>query len=153
MLNNRSRHAGVVLLVLSLSSGACTTHRPLASQNPAQGQAIRVAFDAPTTVMLRLSDGDSLRLAQVADLSGPVDSRSGDTLNLRVWNARNARQGDLGVPPGASARVVQGPGIVVTSRVHDAEASKGLAIGVATGAVLAIAAVIYFFYQLSQAST
>jgi len=146
MLNNRSRDAGVVLLVLSLSSGACTTHQQVATQGPTQGQSIRVTFDAPRTVVLRLSDGDSLRLAQVADLSGPVDSRRGDTLNLRVWNARDARLSDLGAPPGASATVVQGPGVVITSRVHDPSASRELAIGIAAGAVFGIAAFIYFLH-------
>jgi len=144
MLNNRSRHAGVVLLVFSFSFGACTSHQQVGTQGPTQGQSIRVAFDAPRTVVLRLSDGDSLRLAQVADLSGPVDSRRGDTLNLRVWNARDARLSDLGAPLGASATVVQGPGVVITSRVHDPSASRDLAIGIAAGAVLALAALYYY---------
>ena len=150
-MRKRSRtrwQQGRIVLSLALLGEACTSYRPVPSIGPAEGQAVRVGFDSPRTVIVRMPGGDSLLLARVVDLTGPVARRAGDTLVLRVWSARDARLTELHPPPGGTAAVVQGRGVVLTERTHDSRATRRALLAVVGAAVV----LGWAFYEFLKAA-
>ena len=117
----RVRVAMLLAIVGSAPSiGGCTSVRPLRPGNTVRAPSpLRVWYSGPQQLRIVSAAGDTLVLGEVRELTGIVESVSGDTLNVRLQSVNRrtepASGGRVQVLPSAADRV--------EARQHDAAGS------------------------------
>ena len=132
----------VILAIVVLLAGGCTSYRPIRSQTRlTPSTSVQLWLSNPRSVSAVSASGDTTALGAVQELTGDVTGVSGDTLEVQVRSV-NRRP-----PPHQAARVriVPMEGDRVETRRVDAAATFGgfvLVFGLAVAALFLVASFI-----------
>lgn len=134
-----TRRAVRGLLVCGALAG-CVRAVPVASP-PAPGAQVSVRFTTPRVLTLE-ADGRAVRTPALREVSGPVESASGDTVRVRAWRVVEERQRGWAPPVGAVATVVTDSGTRVAVRELDGQRTATVVVGTTLVAWLLLRAFI-----------